>query len=208
MTQKTPNLNDAYAIATPQDNQRVYSAWAKSYDQEFIAEMDYRLPEEVARVFKAAGGAGPVLDIGAGTGALGGLLADVGPVDGTDISQEMLDVAATKQVYRDVFWGDLTDRLPCEDSTYNAVVSSGTFTTGHVGPDAIDEVLRVVKKGGLVVISVNAHHWESAGFKAKFHALGERVDEPRIETVRIYGPRSQGAHKADLGLIVEFRKRS
>lgn len=205
MTQKTPNLNDAYAIATPQDNQRVYSAWAKSYDQEFIAEMDYRLPDEVARVFKATGGVGPVLDIGAGTGALGVLLADVGPVDGTDISQEMLDVAATKQVYRDVFWGDLTDRLPCEDSTYNAVVSSGTFTTGHVGPDAIDEVLRVVKKGGLVVISVNAHHWESAGFKAKCDAIQKHVNNIYIDSVQIYGPRAKGPHKDDLAHIIVIR---
>ena len=206
MTQKTPQLRDAYAIETPEDNQRVYSAWAETYDQGFIAEMDYRLPQEVARVFRAAGGGGSVLDIGAGTGALGVLLADVAAVDGTDISQEMLDVAATKGVYRNLFWGDLTDHLPCEDATYDAVVSSGTFTTGHVGPDAIEEVLRVVKTEGLIVLSVNAMHWESAGFKAKFDAIEDLIDGPRMETVKIYGARSKGAHKDDLGLIVEFRK--
>jgi hypothetical protein len=43
---------------------------------------------------------------------------------------------------------------------YGGAVSTGTFTIAHVGPEALDEVLRVVRPGGLVGISVNAQHWE------------------------------------------------
>ena len=81
---------------------------------------------------------------GAGTGAMGVFLdGQVGPVDGTDISPEMLEVAESKKVYRRLFIGDLTARLDVESGSYRSVVSSGTFTTGHVGPDALDEVLRL-----------------------------------------------------------------
>ena len=39
----------------------------------------------------------------------------------------------------------------------------GTFTHGLVGPYALNEVLRVVKKGGSVVISVNFRLLEVEG---------------------------------------------
>ena len=44
--------------------------------------------------------------------------------------------------------------MPVDDATYDGVVSSGTFTLGHVGPEAIGELLRVTKTGGHIVISV------------------------------------------------------
>ena len=47
----------------------------------------------------------------------------------------MLDVAQTKGIYRALFAGDLTARLPVDDGTYAGIVSSGTFTNGHVGPE-------------------------------------------------------------------------
>lgn len=202
-----PDLDAAYALKTPDDSRRLYRSWAGSYDADFIDEMDYRLPEHVARAFLAAGPEGPVLDLGAGTGAMGRFLAGkVGPIDGTDISPEMLEVARAKQVYRRLFTGDLTARLEVESGSYRSVVSSGTFTTGHVGPDALAEVLRVLAPGGLGAISVNALHWDSAGFSAAFEALRAGLAMlDRIE-VSIYGPRNSGPHAGDKGFVVLFRK--
>ena len=140
MMDSTPNLDAAYSIKTPADNLRLYADWAKSYDANFAQAMDYVLPDAMAKAFIAAGGMAPVLDLGAGTGLLGTALRRHGllEIDGTDISQEMLTVAAAKQVYQRVFSGDLTARLPVADASYNGVISAGTFTTGHVGPAALD----------------------------------------------------------------------
>ena len=67
-----PNLKSAYALETVEDNRKLYAAWAKDYENDFASEMDYILPNQVAKIFSDMGGAGPVLDVGAGTG-LGGL---------------------------------------------------------------------------------------------------------------------------------------
>ena len=138
MTNGEDDLNAAYALKTPEDSKRLYGAWAQSYDSGFATELDYRLPEHVAQALAARGPTGPILDIGAGTGLVGVALSALGcgPVEGTDISQEMLDMAAQKAVYAKLFIGDITEQLPVEDGTYGAVISSGTFTTGHVGPEA------------------------------------------------------------------------
>ena len=71
MTKKPPSLADAYAIRTPEDNKRVYANWAETYDKGFAEKMDYHLPRQVAKAFADAGGTGPILDIGAGTGLAG-----------------------------------------------------------------------------------------------------------------------------------------
>ncbi|KPP80986.1 MAG: Methyltransferase domain [Rhodobacteraceae bacterium HLUCCO07] len=202
-----PDLDAAYALRTPEDSQRLYRSWADSYDSDFVDEMDYRLPQHVARVFLAAHPKGPVLDLGAGTGVMGLLLeGQVTPVDGTDISPEMLAVAARKQVYRQLFEGDLTGRLNVADGAYCSVVSAGTFTTGHVGPAALDEVLRILAPGGYGVISVNVRHWQSEGFADAFAMLRPRLASfERIE-VSIYGPRNTGPHADDKGFVVRFQR--
>ena len=65
--------------------------------------MDYILHRQVGETYHAVGG-GP-LDIGAGTGALAEVMVPLGPydMDATDISQQMLDVAAQKGFYHRVF---------------------------------------------------------------------------------------------------------
>ena len=208
MTQKPPNLDDAYGIKTSDDNRRLYAGWAKSYDANFAAQMQYNLPDVMAEAFVAAGGRAPVLDLGAGTGLLGQALSHRGvcPFDGTDISPEMLAVAETKHLYRRLFTGDLTARLPVADNSYHGVISTGTFTTGHVGPEALDEVMRVALPGAVIGITVNACHWQSAGFAAKFAAIASKFTGFVLRDVAIYGADAEGAHKDDIAKIALLRK--
>ena len=208
MTQGKPDLDRAYALQTPEDSKRLYAEWADSYDTGFAEDMDYRLPDHVARVFVEAGGTGPVLDLGAGTGLCSQALAQRGitPIDGTDISQDMLDTAAQKNIYRSLFTGDLTGRLPVEDGVYQGLVSSGTFTTGHVGPEALDEVLRIAAPGAVIALSINAQHWAERGFEQKFAALRASITDLQLPEVRIYGPANTSEHRDATGLVAVFRK--
>ena len=51
----------------------------------------------------------------------------------------------------------------------------GTFTHGLVGPYALNEVLRVVKKGGSVVFSVNLDFWKLKAFDVAVDRLSKTV---------------------------------
>jgi predicted TPR repeat methyltransferase len=209
---KTPGLESAYSLQGPEDSRRLYADWAETYDSGFVREMGYRLPQEVAQAYHALaeeGGAdGPVLDLGAGTGLVGAALAarGVGPLEGTDISAEMLAQAEAKGVYTRLFEGDLTARLPVEDDAYAGAVSAGTFTNGHVGPEALGEVLRVVRPGGWVVLSVNMRHWAAQRFE---EVLAERAAQiaARADTeVAVYAPGADGPHATDTARILALKK--
>jgi ubiquinone/menaquinone biosynthesis C-methylase UbiE len=202
------NLEAAYDLETPEDNINLYAAWADTYDTGYRANMDYILHHQVGQTYHALGGGPKVLDIGAGTGALAEVLVPLGPydMDATDISQQMLDVAARKNLYRRIFWSDVTDSLPVEDATYDGVVSSGTFTLGHVGPDAIGELLRVTKTGGYIVISVNEHHWRALQFEHILSTMADQYDTYETRTVAIYGVSADHEHKDDLARALIIKK--
>jgi len=209
MTKTTPSLDGAYALQTPADNAKLYANWAQTYDIDFAARMAYRLPALVASAF-AAGfkGHGPVLDVGAGTGLLGQALAasGIGPVDGIDISSEMLAVAQAKGVYRALMQADLTQPLNLHHAPYHGVVSSGTFTHGHVGPEAIAGLLDIAAPSARFVLSVNKGVFTTKGFDVVLNGLAGQITALETQEEAIYADAPDPAHRGDLALIVRFIK--
>lgn len=205
---KKPSLEGAYSLKTPEDSQRLYADWAESYDQTFANDHGYIMHEHVARAYINAGGFEPVLDIGAGTGLCGHALCQRGleQVDATDISPEMLNVAKAKGIYRTLFEGDILAGLNVAADSYAGVVSSGTFTHGHVGPQALDELLRLVRSGGWIAISINSQHFAAQGFAEKFEALGSSISDLQFRELPIYAERAKGDHAKDKGIVALFRK--
>lgn len=209
MTKKTPDLHSAYALETPDDHKRLYAEWAGDYDDSFATREDYQLHIHTARAFVGAGGQGPVLDVGAGTGLCGAILAGfgVGPIDATDISAEMLDQAMRKDIYRDAIEADLNQGIPVPRESYSGVVSSGTFTHGHVGPDSLTALLRVARHGAQFAVSINAKHFEAKGFDQTLRELERgRIENLQLPMVRIYGDLAAGPNKDDTAYIALFEK--
>lgn len=209
MSDDSFDLQAVYAAKSPEEARRLYADWASSYDDDFAAREDYRLHIETAQAFVQAGGQGPVLDVGAGTGLCGAVLADlgVGPIDAADISEEMLARAMRKDIYRDAIVTDLNTGVPVPDESYAGIVSSGMFTTGHVGPDVFDALLRIARPGAQFALSVNARHFEEAGFGSAFRALEkDRIRKLTLPKRQVYGPAASNEHKHDVALIALFEK--
>jgi SAM-dependent methyltransferase len=118
----------------------------------------------------------------------------------------MVFVAGKKRLYRRLFEGDVTQRLDVEDGAYDGIVSSGTFTLGHVGPEAIDELLRVAAPGAQFALSINAKHYEKAGFKAKLESIQGIIADLALPEVAIYGEKATGEHARDTAFVALFRK--
>lgn len=96
-----------------------------------------------------------LLDVGCGTGWLLNRLARVHPAEyhGLDVSENMLAVAEEKHIPGAVFVQGVADRLPYADNSFDVVTCIQSF---HHYPDpdrAMREVLRVLKPGGLYLLS-------------------------------------------------------
>ncbi|MYG51300.1 MAG: class I SAM-dependent methyltransferase [Rhodospirillaceae bacterium] len=205
-----PGLDASYGSGSAEENRRVYRDWAATYDEEFAGRSGYRFGGLIAEAFVDAGGSGPVLDAGCGTGLVADRLPAAIVVDGVDLSPDMLAVAEDKGRYRTLVEADLTKPLPFEDDAYNGLTCAGTFTQGHVGPEALAELLRVLRPGAICAISVRLPFYDTAGFAAAFEALaaGKRISRPSIRVERVYSADSTPpeGHENDLAYIVTFRK--
>jgi SAM-dependent methyltransferase len=119
-------------------------------------------------------GEGPVLDAGAGTGLLGQWMAIAGypEVEALDISEGMLDLARKKGVYSRLHRAALGEPLPLPDNHFAAVVSAGVFTTGHVGAEGFDDLIRIIRPGGVFVLTIKDSLWQ-AGLGPRIRELAE-----------------------------------
>jgi predicted TPR repeat methyltransferase len=173
-------LARAYGLTDVDDTKTLYDDWAATYDKEMAKEdQDYVGPAlAAAHVLKHLGTKSidqnlEILDAGCGTGLAGIALAQLGAkkLDGVDLSPGMLDIARKAGVYRHLDTADLSTRLVHQDNQYDAVACVGTLTQGHVGPVALDEFVRIVKPGGLIVATVLGYIYESGGYAAKIESL-------------------------------------
>ena len=202
-----PSLQNAYDLKSPDDNIKLYSVWAETYDISFIDDMQYKLHFAVAEEFVLNGGKGLILDVGAGTGAVAEALLQKAKfcIEATDISEEMLKVADSKNIYKRSFFSDLTKEIPVTNSSYDGVVSSGTFTHGHVGPSSISELVRITKPGGLITISINEKHWISLNFESEVEKLNQYTRNYKLKKISIYGEQSKHDHKDDKAVILTIK---
>lgn len=203
------DVDDAYALKTPADSIRLYGEWADSYDTDFVESVGYVVYLRVAELLleKRHLINGPVLDVGCGTGVVGVSLREGGidVVDGIDISQPMLIEAEKKKmkngepVYRKLIAADLTKTLDLPDNLYAGLVSAGTFTHGHLGPEPLDELWRIAAPGAHCAIGVRTTHYEVADFGAKLAddiAKGT-ITEPELVEAKLYSAETDNPKHAD-----------
>jgi len=179
-------LGAVYEAKQPEQLAKLYDGWADTYEEE-MARAGYRHPTICAALFArhVPRGATPILDAGAGTGLLGEWLQLLGypHVEALDLSEGMLAKAAAKGVYAAVHRIALGGPLPFADEHFAAVVSAGVFTTGHVGSESLDELIRICRPGGAIVLTVKNTLWEE----------GFAVQIGKLESAKIVARREETA---------------
>lgn len=148
---------ELYRPRSPDETRALYDDWAARYDAD-IAAWGYVTP---ARVATALAGTGltkdaPILDFGCGTGLSGAALKAEGfaTIDGTDISEAMLEGARARGVYRRV-WIGTPGLLSIAPGDYAAIVAAGVVSLGAAPPETLDLLLEHLAPGGRLAFSYN-----------------------------------------------------
>lgn len=159
------HLGAVYAAKGPDEIAALYDGWAASYDAD-MAKSGYRHPQIATALLARhlAPGGGAVLDAGCGTGLLADWLGILGypALDGLDLSEGMLAAARARGGYRSLYQLALGGPLPFADAGYAGVISTGVLTTGHVGAEALPELVRITAPGGVLVLTVKEPLWQES----------------------------------------------
>ena len=163
-------LDKAYDTTGTEATRELYKNWAKSYDAE-VGKNQYATPGRCAEALKAASNdlSLPILDFGCGTGLSGLALSLAGfqVIDGVDLTQEMLDIAAEKSLYRSLSLSDPDAAFPVQPGEYAAIAAIGVIGAGAAPVEVFDMLLAALEPGALFVFSYNDHTLEDPSFEAR-----------------------------------------
>jgi len=175
--------------ASTDELMEVYDGWADRYDRELLEDWGYTSPQKAVQLLLDAMGSPEltVLDAGCGTGLVGVLLKEAGmsSLTGIDYSPGMLAEAGKKGVYDALHTMDMNLPLTLPSDSFDAVTCIGTFTSTHVKPEAVKELARVTRSGGVLVFTVRDDYWQSTNFidlVTELHVSGVAgIEQIRLE---------------------------
>ncbi len=173
-----PRVFNALHTNNKEELEELYKVWADNYDHDVVKVIGYvghSITTELLMKYVDNSKA-KILDAGCGTGLVGEVLHErkFKNIVGIDFSQTMLDQALKKNVYQSLALSDLTEKLAFKDNTFDAIVSAGTFTCGHVGPEAFSELIRVTKTGGYISFTVRDQEWNRLPYEKTIRELEEK----------------------------------
>ncbi len=188
---KSTNDNIDAALHLDGDPEHVrdyYDQWAQSYDVD-VGSIDYAGPQ--MGVALLADFVKPeknlkILDAGCGTGLVGMVLKTrnfMAP-DGFDLSPAMSKIASESGVYREVK-ADIDIMRVGEhyaSESYDVILCIGVFTLGHIAPQALHELIALLKPRGILVISVRKLYYDETGFQAE---LDKALEEEKIKQLKL-----------------------
>ena len=176
MSQKdVGNKIPIYKLKTTEEVMKYYDEWGEEnkYNKDML-EWNYTGPKETVNTFKkySFNKESIIFDAGCGTGLVGLELKKFGYKNfhGADLSQNLLDTIPNN-LYQKLIKVDLNKPIEVEDNFYDAVMCVGTFTFGHVKPQALEEFVRITKKDGLICFTINEGIYTDYAFDKKINLL-------------------------------------
>lgn len=132
-----------------------YDHWVSYYDEEhhnngwkiLLNRVGYTLTSYLKSDDK-------ILDVGCGTGLLAKELSsyDLRNLYGMDFSKQSLVVAEKLKIYQDLSFGELGKKLDFADNSFDAWVCCGVFTRKQVPLNSFEELIRILKPSGLIMV--------------------------------------------------------
>lgn len=164
----------------------IYDKWAQTYE-DYVTSLDYKGPGNLANELydyinlnKIADPT--ILDFGCGTGLLGKeislkLANQIFSLDGIDISEEMIRICKSKNIYNNIWKKNLFNESIPKINQYDVIISCGVFLEGHVSFEMINILLNYTKQSGILIFTLRESFKEkNLEEYIKYISLNPRLD--------------------------------
>ncbi|ESQ16665.1 MAG: class I SAM-dependent methyltransferase [Thiohalocapsa sp. PB-PSB1] len=199
-----------WQASSPDELKALYDRWSENYDADLDRLHGYRVPAVAAEALaRHVARDAAILDLGAGTGLVGQVLAGLGyrNLIALDASDGMLAQARRKGVYREALVHKIgTDSAP--GCAFDAVIAVGLFGPTHVPAAQLAGLVRwLATRGGHFVFTLREEEYAGA-FARAMDALSASGAWRLIETLAPFQglPRSE-PERLFLGWVFEVTTR-
>ena len=161
-----------------------YKLWANKYDQDLIS-WGYAYPSQLKKIMlkdiKIKKNS-KILDAGCGTGLVAKVLSDMNfkNIVGLDYSMDMIKIAKDKKIYTRLIQESLNKNTSLRSNQFDIVLCTGVLTSGLVGAKAINELIRVTKNKGYLILSMAESIYENLGYKDEIEKNKKKISKIKI----------------------------
>ena len=174
------NIGHAFELnSDPEAIIPYYAKWSETYDKDvidgyvgiaLISDLLHKtLQSDDSKLVTKDPNTLRIADVGCGTGLGGKALTALGytNIDGIDLSPQMIAKARESGWYTELFDGvNINQSLPHSfHNVYDATVSLGVFTPGHVLPEALCQLVQMTRPDGFVVVSTRPEYHDTTRFQ-------------------------------------------
>lgn len=157
------------------DKGQVTSSAAEIYETFFVPALFEAWAHKVTQIAQIKQG-DHVLDVACGTGILARVayqqVGETGSVTGLDVNAGMLSVAKRKNADIDWQLGNV-ESMPFEDDTFDVIVSQYGMMFFENKKTAVNEMVRVLKPGGKLIVAV----WDTLENTPGYASMVQLIDE-------------------------------
>ena len=185
-----------------------YKGWASEYDKD-IRDWGYAYPKQLEKILKKIikiNKKSKILDAGCGTGYVAETLKDLKftNIIGLDYSKEMLKIAKAKKIYRRLICQSLSKKTNLRSNQFDLLLCTGVLTSGHVGPSAIKELIRLTKKNGYLILSISETIFKKLGFKKELELRQNELKTKLISKRFIATPNNDHSAYSRMYVLVKI----
>ena len=198
-------LKTVYSETSSLELNKHYKKWSNRYDQD-MQEWGYAYPVQLKKILKENLRIKKnikILDAGCGTGYVAEVLVELKfkNIVGIDFSQAMLEIAKQKKIYSKLICQSLNEKIKLRSNQFELVICTGVLTSGHVGPDSIKELIRVVKPCGYFICSIAESIFKKNGFKKEIENLSELAKMEFVSEQFIALPKNKNSAKSRMYIL-------
>lgn len=137
----------------------LFDDYAANFEDALVKDLNYATPKNFKQILKKNLGRKwflqAALDVGCGTGLVGEVLDDhVDVLDGVDLSEGMLDVAAEKNLYDNLHKADVVEHLKSEKEMYDIIAAGDVLVYLGDLKDFMKYTYKRLNDNGYLLISV------------------------------------------------------
>ena len=182
-----------------------YKNWANLYDTD-MSSWGYAYPQQLSKILKnklKLKKTIKILDAGCGTGYVAEVLSKLNykHIIGIDFSNEMLKIARSKKIYKKLLCQSLNKKIKLRSKQFELIVCTGVLTSGHVGPSAINELVRLMKPGGFFICSIAESVFKKNGFEKEIKNLKNLVSIKSISKAFVALPNNKNSAKSRMYIL-------
>ena len=198
-------LKTVYSETSSSKLNKHYKNWANLYDTD-MSSWGYAYPLQLNKILtnklklkKTI----KILDAGCGTGYVAEVLSKLNykNITGIDFSEEMLTIARSKKIYKKLMCQSLNEKIELRSKQFELIICTGVLTSGHVGPSALHELVRILKPQGFFICSIAESVYKKNGFEKEIKNLKKLVSIKSISKAFVALPNNKNSAKSRMYIL-------